>query len=54
MGLSTAPNSFKLLMDKMLHGLTFRSALCYLDDVIICSNIFDSRMKDMAESSRFK
>ena len=49
MGLSTAPNSFQLLMDKVLHGLTFRSALCYLDDVIICSDTFDSHMKDLAE-----
>ena len=49
MGLSTAPNSFQLLMDKVLHGLTFRSALCYLDDVIICSDTFDSHMKDLAK-----
>ena len=36
-------------MDKVLHGLTFRSALCYLDDVIICSDTFDSHIKDLAE-----
>ena len=49
MGLSTASNSFQLLMDKVLHGLTFRSALCYLDDVIICSDTFHSHMKDLAD-----
>ncbi|CAC5426207.1 unnamed protein product [Mytilus coruscus] len=30
MGLHTAPNSFQLLMDKILRGLTFKSCLCYL------------------------
>ena len=39
----------RLPMDKVLHGLTFRSALCYLDDVIICSDTFDAHMKDLAE-----
>lgn len=41
MGLKTSPNSFQLLMDKILHGLTFKSALCYLDDILICSYIFE-------------
>ena len=36
-------------MDKVLHGLTFRSALWYLDDVITCSDTFDSHMKDLAK-----
>lgn len=35
--LKTSPNSFKLLMDKVLHVLTFKSVLYYLDDVLICS-----------------
>ncbi|CAC5370110.1 unnamed protein product [Mytilus coruscus] len=41
MGLHTAPNSFQLLMDTILRGLTFKSCLCYLDDVLICSETFE-------------
>ena len=36
-------------MDKVLHRLTFRSELCYLDDVIICFDTFDAHMKDLTE-----
>jgi hypothetical protein len=39
-GLKTAPNTFQLLMDKVLHGLKFKSCL-YLDDVLICSETFE-------------
>ena len=49
MGLSTAPNSFQLLMDKVLNGLTFKSTLCYLDDVVIVSDTFSSHMSDLTE-----
>ena len=34
-GLKTAPNSFQLLMDKVLCGLTFSCTLCYLDDILL-------------------
>ena len=47
MGLKTSPNSFQLLMDKVLHGLKFKSCLCYLDDVLICSETFDKHMDDL-------
>lgn len=47
MGLSTAPASFQLLMDKVLRGLTFKSCLCYLDDVLICSDTFEQHIKDL-------
>lgn len=47
MGLSTSPNSFQLLMDKLLRGLTYKSVLCYLDDVIVCSNTFDQHLSDL-------
>ena len=33
MGLKTSPNSFQLLKNKVLNGLSFRNTLCYLDDV---------------------
>lgn len=49
MGHKTSPNSFQLLMDKVLHGLTFKSVLCYLDDVLICSETFDQHIKDLQE-----
>lgn len=49
MGLSTSPNSFQLLMDKLLRGLTYKSVLCYLDDVIVCSNTFDQHLSDLCE-----
>ncbi|VDI06700.1 Hypothetical predicted protein [Mytilus galloprovincialis] len=49
MGLSSAPNSFQLLMDKVLSGLTFRSCLCYLDDVLICSETFQEHINDLTD-----
>lgn len=49
MGLKTAPNTFQLLMDKVLHGLKFKSCLCYLDDVLICSETFEQHMSDLKE-----
>ena len=63
MGLKTSPNSFKLLMDNILHGLTFKSALCYLDDILItfksalcylddiliCSETFEQHVIDLSE-----
>ena len=41
MGLHTSPNSFQMFMDKILRGLTFKSCLCYLDDVLICSETYE-------------
>lgn len=49
MGLKTAPNSFQLLMDKVLKGLVFKSVLCYLDDAIIVSETFEQHLKDINE-----
>lgn len=49
MGLHTAPNSFQLLMDKILRKLTFQSCLCYLDDVLICSDTFQRHLSDIQE-----
>ena len=54
MGLKTSPNSFQLLMDRVLNGLSFRSTLCYLDDVLIFSETFEQHMQDLQEMfSRF-
>ena len=52
MGLSTAPNSFQLLMDMVLRGLTFKSCLCYLDDVLIASENFSDHIADVREVFR--
>ena len=55
MGLSTAPASFQLLMDTVLRGLTFKSCLRYLDDVLICSETFEQHIKDLNDVfSRFR
>ena len=54
MGLKTSPNSFQLLMDKVLNGLSFRNTLCYLDDVLVFSETFEQHLKDLQEVfSRF-
>jgi hypothetical protein len=47
MGLSSSPNSFQLLMDKLLRGLTYKSCLCYLDDVLVCSETFQQHISDL-------
>ncbi|VDI15882.1 Hypothetical predicted protein [Mytilus galloprovincialis] len=47
MGLSSSPASFQLLMDKVLKGLTFKSCLCYLDDILIASETFDQHIEDL-------
>lgn len=47
MGLHTSPNSFQLLMDKVLRGLTFKSCLCYLDDVLIFSETYEQHLADL-------
>ena len=46
-GLKTSPNSFQMLMDEILCGLSFRSTLCYLDDVLIFSETFDQHLSDL-------
>ena len=55
MGLRTSPGTFQLLMDKVLRGLTFKAALCYIDDVLISSETFDEHISDLSEVfSRFR
>lgn len=49
MGLKTSPSTMQLLMDKVLKGLTFRSCLSYLDDLICMSDTFDAHMTDIRE-----
>ena len=47
MGLRTSPNSFSLLMNKVLHGLTFRQVLCYLDDILVVSDSYEQHLADL-------
>ena len=49
MGLKTSPNSFQLLMDKVLKGLTFKSVLCYIDDILVASETFSQHLDDLQE-----
>ena len=49
MWLSSSPASFQLLMDKIPHSLTFRSCLCYLDDVLVLSEKFQQHISDITE-----
>ena len=49
-GLRMSPNSFQLLMDKILHNLTFTCVLCYLDDMFfVFSETFEQHMSDLHE-----
>ncbi|CAC5356092.1 unnamed protein product [Mytilus coruscus] len=47
MGLRSSPASFQLLMDKVHKGLTFKSCLCYLDDIRVASETFDQHIEDL-------
>ena len=38
-----------MLMDEILSGQSFRSTLCYLDDVLIFSETFDQHLSDLQE-----
>ena len=48
-GLKTSPNSFQFLMDKLMSGLSFKSVLCYLDDILVVSETFDEHIRDLQE-----
>ena len=41
------PNSFQLPMDKVLRGLTFKSCVCCLDDVLIFSKTYEQHLADL-------
>ena len=43
-GLTSAPATFERLMERVLHGLQWKSLLLYLDDVIIFSTDFASHL----------
>ncbi len=54
-GSMNAPSTFQRLVDRVLHGLTWRQCLIYLDDVLIFSATFEKHLCDIHEIlSRFE
>ena len=49
MGLSNSAPVFERLMEQVLTGLTWKSCLVYLDDIIIFSNSFEKHMQNLRE-----
>ena len=48
-GLCNAPATYQRLMNLLLAGLTWRSCLVYLDDILIFSPTFERHLADMRE-----
>ena len=49
LGLANAPSTYSRLMDLVLHGLTYRYCLVYLDDTIIYSRTFEEHLEHLEE-----
>ena len=49
MGLKTSPNSFQLLIDTVMKGLTFKTVLCYIDDICVLSETLEQHLADLSE-----
>lgn len=49
LGLCNAPSTYTRLMDLVLHGLTYKYCLVYLDDTIIFSRSFNEHLKHLSE-----
>ncbi len=46
-GLANAPSKFQSVMDSVLAGVKWHSALVYLDDIIIFSKTLDAHFNDI-------
>ena len=46
-GLVRAPRTFQRLMDKVIQGLEYETALCYIDDIIVFGPTIDSVLDRM-------
>lgn len=44
-----APATFQRLMESVLRGLTYKIALCYIDDIIIYSRNFEQHLCDLRD-----
>ena len=44
-----APSTFQRLIDRVLHGLTWRQCLVYIDDVLVFSPTFEEHLKHIDE-----
>ena len=51
-GLTSAPATFQRLMEKVPHGLNWKTVLIYLDDLIVISPDFDSHLERLEEVLR--
>ena len=47
MGLKNSPATFQRLMEAVLHGLTWKHCLVYMDDIILYSQDFDTHMRHL-------
>ena len=48
-GLTSAPATFQRLMERVLHGLHWKTLLLYLDDVIVIAPDFESHLERLEE-----
>ncbi len=48
-GLCNAPATFERLMEMVLKGLTWKTCLVYIDDVMIMGKTFDDHLKNLEE-----
>lgn len=48
-GLCNAPATFQRLMESILKNLTYKIALCYIDDIVIYSKSFPQHILDLKE-----
>ncbi|ROT64726.1 hypothetical protein C7M84_017331 [Penaeus vannamei] len=51
-GLCNAPSCFERLMERVLEGLQWRTALVYLDDIIVFGGSFDEELERLEEVLR--
>ena len=49
MGLKNSPRAFQSLMDVVLSKVAYKTALCYIDDIIIYSRTFEKHLSHLAE-----
>ena len=49
MGLCNAPSTFQRAMDLVLRGLTWKTVLAFLDDVLVLGHDFEDHLKNLRE-----